>query len=124
MTGANGSGARVTVAVIGAGIMGSAMTRNLVAAGVNTRVWDGSRAATRPLADAGAVVAPSARKAVRDADVVITMLPTADAVESVIFDDGAADAFADGCAPFRSLHYRCLSGRDAMCARTAAGRCS
>ena len=35
--------------------------------------------------------------AVRDADVVITMLPTADAVESVIFDGGVADAFADGC---------------------------
>jgi 3-hydroxyisobutyrate dehydrogenase len=97
MVGANGSDARATVAVLGAGIMGSAMTRNLVAAGVNTRVWDRSAAATAPLAAAGAVVAPSAPEAVRDADVVITMLPTADAVESVIFDGGVADAFADGC---------------------------
>jgi 3-hydroxyisobutyrate dehydrogenase len=97
MVGANGSDARTTVAVLGAGIMGSAMTRNLVAAGVNTRVWDRSAAATAPLAAAGAVVAPSAPEAVRDADVVITMLPTADAVESVIFDGGVADAFADGC---------------------------
>jgi 3-hydroxyisobutyrate dehydrogenase len=60
-------------------------------------VWDRSPAATGPLGDAGAVVAPSARAAVQDADVVITMLPTADVVESVIFDDGVADAFADGC---------------------------
>jgi 3-hydroxyisobutyrate dehydrogenase len=97
MAKANGSDARATVAVIGAGIMGSAMTRNLVAAGMNTRVWDGSPAATAPLAAAGAVAAPSAREAVRDADVVITMLPTADAVESVIFDGGVTDAFADGC---------------------------
>jgi len=97
MVGANGSDARMTVAVIGAGIMGSAMTRNLVAAGLNTRVWDRSAAVTAPLAAAGAVVAPSAPEAVRDADVVITMLPTADAVESVIFDGGVADAFADGC---------------------------
>ena len=97
MAGENGSDARATVAVIGAGIMGSAMARNLVAAGLTTRVWDRSPAATGPLGDAGAVVAASARAAVRDADVVITMLPTADAVESVIFDDGAADAFADGC---------------------------
>jgi 3-hydroxyisobutyrate dehydrogenase len=97
MVGANGSDARATVAVIGAGIMGSAMTRNLVAAGVSTRVWDRSAAATAPLAAAGAVVAPSAPEAVRDADVVITMLPTDDAVESVIFDGGVADAFADGC---------------------------
>ncbi len=86
-----------TVAVIGAGIMGSAMTRNLVAAGVDTRVWDGSAAATGPLGAAGAVVAASAQEAVRGADVVITMLPTADAVESVIFGDGVAGAFADGC---------------------------
>jgi 3-hydroxyisobutyrate dehydrogenase len=97
MVGANGSDARAVVAVIGAGIMGSAMTRNLVVAGVNTRVWDRSPAATVPLAAAGAVVAPSAREAARDADVAITMLPTADAVESVIFGDGVADAFADGC---------------------------
>jgi 3-hydroxyisobutyrate dehydrogenase len=88
---------RSTVAVIGAGIMGSAMTRNLVAAGMNTRVWDRSATATGPLGDAGAVVAASARDAVRDADVVITMLPTADVVESVIFDGGVADAFAEGC---------------------------
>src|SRR6202034_583456 len=56
-----------------------------------------SPAATAPLAAAGAVVAPSAQEAVRDADVVITMLPTADAVESVIFDGGVADTFPDGC---------------------------
>jgi 3-hydroxyisobutyrate dehydrogenase len=97
MVRANGSDARAVVAVIGAGIMGSAMTRNLAVAGVNTRVWDRTLAATAPLAAAGAVVAPSAREAVRDADVVITMLPTADAVESVIFDGGVAEAFADGC---------------------------
>ena len=97
MAGENGSDARATVAVIGAGIMGSAMARNLVAAGLTTRVWDRSPAATGPLGDAGAVVAPSARAAVQDAGVVITMLPTADVVESVIFDDGVADAFADAC---------------------------
>ncbi|HEY3879115.1 MAG TPA: NAD(P)-dependent oxidoreductase [Trebonia sp.] len=97
MAGTNGSQAGATVAVIGAGIMGSAMTRNLVAAGMNTRVWDRSAAVTRPLGAAGAAVADSARAAVQDADVVITMLPTADAVESVIFDDGLAGAFTDGC---------------------------
>ena len=97
MSGANGSDARTAVAVIGAGIMGSAMARNLVAAGLDTRVWDRSPSATGPLADAGAVVAASAEDAVRDAGVVITMLPTADAVESVIFDGGVAGAFADGC---------------------------
>ena len=82
MTGENESGAR---------IMGSAMARNLVAAGLNTRVWDRSPSATAPLAEAGAVIAESAQDAVRDADVVITMLSTAGAVDSVVFDGGAAD---------------------------------
>jgi 3-hydroxyisobutyrate dehydrogenase len=77
--------------------MGSAMTRNLVAAGFDTLVWDRSPQATGPLADAGARVAASAPDAVRDAGIVITMLPTAEVAESVIFDGGTADAFADGC---------------------------
>jgi 3-hydroxyisobutyrate dehydrogenase len=93
----NGGNGRGAVAVIGAGIMGSAMARNLAAAGLTTRVWDRTASATGPLADAGAVVAASARDAVRDAGVVITMLPTADAVESVMFDGQVAEAFADGC---------------------------
>src|SRR5580693_2535968 len=97
MAEANGGNGRGAVAVIGAGIMGSAMARNLAAAGQTTRVWDRTASATGPLADAGAVVAASARDAVRDVGVVITMLPTADAVESVIFDGGVAGAFADGC---------------------------
>jgi 3-hydroxyisobutyrate dehydrogenase len=85
------------VAVLGTGIMGSGMTRNLVAAGLTTRVWDRSASATAPLAEAGAVAAATARDAVQGAGVVITMLPTADVVDSVIFDGGVADAFADGC---------------------------
>jgi 3-hydroxyisobutyrate dehydrogenase len=92
-----GMDGKAAVAVIGAGIMGSAMTRNLVATGLPTTVWDRSAPATVPLAEAGAVAAASAQDAVRGAGVVITMLPTADAVESVIFDGGVASAFAEGC---------------------------
>jgi 3-hydroxyisobutyrate dehydrogenase len=85
-------------AVVGIGIMGSAMARNLLAAGLPTTVWDRSAAATTPLADAGARVAGSASEAVRDARVVITMLPTPDVVHDVIFDSGAAGQFAEGAA--------------------------
>ena len=97
MAGMDGGDARTAVAVIGAGIMGSAMVRNLVAAGLNTSVWDRSASATGPLADVGAVVAASAQEAVRHAGVVITMLPTAEVLESVIFDGDVAGAFADEC---------------------------
>jgi 3-hydroxyisobutyrate dehydrogenase len=83
-------------AVLGTGIMGSAMARNLLAAGLPTTVWDRSAAVTAQLAGAGAQVAASAADAVRDARVVVTMLPTPDVVHDVIFDGGAAGEFADG----------------------------
>ena len=91
-------GENVRVAVLGTGIMGSAMARNLVSAGLPTTVWDRSPAATAPLADAGALVAASPAKAVQEAHVVITMLPTADVVTSVIFDSGVAEALPGGAA--------------------------
>jgi len=89
-------GENVRVAVLGTGIMGSAMARNLVSAGLRTTAWDRSSTATAPLSDAGALVAASPAEAVHDAQVVITMLPTADVVNSVIFDSGVAEALAEG----------------------------
>jgi 3-hydroxyisobutyrate dehydrogenase-like beta-hydroxyacid dehydrogenase len=84
--------ADMSVAALGTGIMGSAMVRNLVAAGLPTTCWDRSAEALAPLAQAGARPATSVAEAVRDAGVVITMLPTAEAVRSVVLDDGAAEA--------------------------------
>jgi 3-hydroxyisobutyrate dehydrogenase len=86
------------VAVIGTGIMGSAMARNPDAGDLATTVWDRSAAATESLTAAGLRVAASAPEAVRGAQVVITMLPTAAAVESVVFDEGVVGAFAAGAA--------------------------
>ena len=85
-------------AVLGTGIMGAAMARNLLRAGLRTTVWDRSASATAPLAEAGAEVAATPAEAVRDAGVVITMLPTPDVVTSVIFDEGVAGAFARSAA--------------------------
>jgi 3-hydroxyisobutyrate dehydrogenase len=96
MATADGRGEHVRVAVLGTGIMGSAMARNLVSAGLRTTVWDRSPAATAPLSGAGALVAASPAEAARDAHVVITMLPTADVVDSVIFAGGVAQALAEG----------------------------
>jgi 3-hydroxyisobutyrate dehydrogenase len=70
------------VAVLGSGIMGSAMARNLAAARLCTKVWDRSSRATVPLGAAGALVAGSSQEAVAGAQVVITMVPTAQAVGS------------------------------------------
>jgi len=95
MTGKSGQGA-TTVAVLGTGIMGAAMTRNLLAAGLPTTVWDRSKEATAALAAAGAVAAGSAAEAVGGAQVVITMLPTAAAVQSVMFADGVVQRLPEG----------------------------
>jgi 3-hydroxyisobutyrate dehydrogenase len=96
MSAAESGGKDVRVAVLGTGIMGSAMARNLAAAGLPTTVWDRSPPATAALSEAGALVAASPAEAAADARVVITMLPTADVVNSVIFTGGVAQAFASG----------------------------
>jgi len=84
------------VAVLGAGVLGSAVCRKLVAAGLHTTVWDISPSATAPPKDAGVTVAASPAEAAEDAGVVITMLPTAGAAQSVIFDGGVARALVPG----------------------------
>ena len=70
------------VAVLGTGIMGSAMARNLIGAGFRTTIWDRSPSATAGVqARAGAVVATSPQEALRNASLVISMLPTAAVTE-------------------------------------------
>jgi 3-hydroxyisobutyrate dehydrogenase len=84
------------VAVIGLGIMGSAMARNLITAGFPTTVWNRSPAAAHALVELGATTAERADDAVREAEVVITMLPDAAAVTSVMIDGGVLEALAPG----------------------------
>jgi len=81
------------VAILGTGIMGAPMARNLAAAGLEVRAWNRSRERAEPLAEHGVDVAGTADEAVRDADVVVTMLSDGSAVEAVAgelaFPDGA-----------------------------------
>lgn len=64
----------LTVAVLGTGLMGAAMARNLAAAGHRVRAWNRTAARAEPLAKDGVTVASDPAEAVRDADAVITML--------------------------------------------------
>jgi 3-hydroxyisobutyrate dehydrogenase len=84
------------VAVIGLGIMGSAMARNLVTAGFPTTVWNRNSSAAQPLVESGATTVERAEDAVRDAEVVITMLPDASAVTSVMVDGHVLEAMVPG----------------------------
>ncbi|SEG92532.1 3-hydroxyisobutyrate dehydrogenase [Thermomonospora echinospora] len=74
------------VALLGTGIMGSAMARNLLKHGIRVRVWNRTQARAEPLRADGAQVAASPAEAVDGADVVITMLADGPAVLSAMRD--------------------------------------
>jgi 3-hydroxyisobutyrate dehydrogenase len=80
------------VAVLGTGIMGAPMARNIAAAGHDVVVWNRTRAKAETVE--GAEVAPDPSAAVRAADAVVTMLATGDAVRELM-TGGALDAFGD-----------------------------
>jgi 3-hydroxyisobutyrate dehydrogenase len=72
------------VAFLGTGIMGAPMARNVRAAGHEVSAWNRSREKAEPLAQDGVAVAGSVAEAVAGADVVVTMLADAQAVEAVV----------------------------------------
>jgi 3-hydroxyisobutyrate dehydrogenase len=71
------------IAVLGVGTMGSAFARRLLGAGMRVSVWD-PHATGAPLANAGARVAATPEEAVRDAGVVLTMVPTIASIEETM----------------------------------------
>ncbi|HEY7597661.1 MAG TPA: NAD(P)-dependent oxidoreductase [Actinophytocola sp.] len=72
------------VTVLGTGIMGAGMARNLVRAGFDVTVWNRTADRAAPLAGDGASVATDAAAAVEGADVVLTMLFDEVAVAGVL----------------------------------------
>ncbi|MFE6487412.1 NAD(P)-dependent oxidoreductase [Streptomyces sp. NPDC057757] len=87
---------KLTVSVLGTGIMGAAMARNLARAGHGVRAWNRSRDKAEPLAEDGVTVADSPAEAVQGADVVLTMLYDGPAALDVIRQ--AAPALRPGVA--------------------------
>lgn len=75
---------KLSVAVLGTGIMGAAMARNLLKAGHRVAVWNRDGAKTESLAADGARRAANPAEAVDAADVVLTMLYDAEAVQQVM----------------------------------------
>lgn len=75
------------IGFIGVGNMGGPMARNLIKAGHNVMAYDLSANLLSALEKDGATIAPSASDAVKNADIVITMLPAGKHVHSVYFDD-------------------------------------
>lgn len=85
------------IAFIGLGNMGAPMARNLLKAGHALNVFDLNAQAVGALVEAGAVAAASPKEAVTGVETVITMLPAAAHVRSVLTaDDGVLAGIAKG----------------------------
>jgi 3-hydroxyisobutyrate dehydrogenase len=83
------------VAVVGTGTMGAAMATRLLARHYNVDVWSRTLASTVSLVDLGASSHEDVRDAVATADVVLTMLPTADITVEVMFKSRGLEAMRD-----------------------------
>lgn len=85
-----------TIAVLGLGAMGRAMAARLLDAGHDLTVWNRTPGRDGELVSAGARRGETPADAVRDAEVVVTMLPDPPALEAVLFGpDGASSAIPD-----------------------------
>jgi 3-hydroxyisobutyrate dehydrogenase len=82
------------VAVLGTGIMGAAMARNLLSAGMQVGAWNRSREKAEPLEKDGAEVADDPADAARGAEFLLTMLADAEVVEEAV-GDGVLPALAE-----------------------------
>ncbi len=76
------------VGFIGLGIMGAPMVRNLVAAGYDVTAFDLDPSRVEVAVKDGGKGAASIAETVREADVVITMVPASPQVEAVVLHEG------------------------------------
>ncbi len=103
-----------TIAFIGLGNMGGGMAANQAKAGRKVRAFDLSEAAVARAVAAGCEAASSVVEAVKDADIVITMLPAGPHVLKVYSEQ------IIGAAPSSALLLDC-STIDVDTARKVAG---
>ena len=86
----------IKIAFLGTGLMGGPQSRRLLAAGFSLTAWNRTRAKADTLVTHGARVVDSAVNAVKDADIVITMLADGAAVGDLLFNQGVAAALHKG----------------------------
>ena len=75
---------KVRVGLLGVGLMGSAMAHRLLDQGMSVIAWDRDAEHVRDLESRGAMPAETPGEVVRDAEAVITMLPTAEVILDVV----------------------------------------
>jgi 2-hydroxy-3-oxopropionate reductase len=86
----------VNVAFLGTGLMGTPMSRRILAAGHELTVWNRTADKAQALVAEGATQAPTPADAVVAADAVVLMLSDGGAVDDVLFGGGLARVIAPG----------------------------
>ena len=86
---------RFHIAFLGVGLMGAPMVRNLLDAGYPMTLWNRTGSKCEPFADE-AIIAGTPEDAVRDANIVITMLENGDVVDNVMVAQGGIAALKAG----------------------------
>jgi 3-hydroxyisobutyrate dehydrogenase len=90
------------VAVLGTGIMGGPMARNLARAAYSVTVWNRTAQRAEALQEDGVRAAATPVDAVRDAEFVLTMLADGRAVVETMIESGALDAMPQGAVWIQS----------------------
>ena len=110
------------IAFIGLGNMGSGMCANLCKAGHEVRAFDLNAEAVKAAEGHGAVAAATIADAVKDSEIVVTMLPAGKHVLSVYFgDDGVAAHAAKGALFLDCSTIAVEDAREAASKADAAG---
>jgi len=104
------------ISILGTGAMGSCMAANLLEAGYKVTVFNRTQKRALSLELGGAIIAPSPRQAVKDADIIISMLRDDDASRAVWLDKefGAVlglkeNAIAIECSTLSSVYCQELA---------------
>jgi 3-hydroxyisobutyrate dehydrogenase len=113
--------ASAKVAILGAGgTMGLPMAGHIAGAGMEVRAWNRTREKGEPLADHGIHVADTAVEAASGADIVLTILSDAEAVDAAMQGDEGALAGAESGAIWLQMSTIGIEGTE-RCA-TLAGQ--
>jgi 3-hydroxyisobutyrate dehydrogenase len=113
--------ASAKVAILGAGgTMGLPMAGHIAGAGMEVRAWNRTREKGEPLADHGIHVADTAVEAASGADIVLTILSDAEAVDAAMQGDEGALAGAESGAIWLQMSTIGIEGTE-RCA-TVAGQ--
>jgi 3-hydroxyisobutyrate dehydrogenase-like beta-hydroxyacid dehydrogenase len=96
-SGESEEGMKPTVGMIGLGLMGKPMAKNLLKHGYTVHVWNRTAAKADDLVSAGAKLAANPREVAEHADVLITIVSDPPALEEVLWGkDGAFGALKRG----------------------------